>query len=234
MILANPEAQYLLDFVEAWKPQRTLEVGCHRGTEAKLIENLTEIHGVDLDPSAIEEAQKSVKGFFKVADGSKLPYDDSTFDLVYSCGGVLSHNSPDKAGAILSEMFRVAKGKILLVEYQGTRTSAYAYTNVKRGSYIHDIEMLCAGQVFTPIMSKTAVVGFDKFHIFACDKGIVGTQARAIAIEARLDKLEERMTERDAKLQADFKNVNEKTEGLIKLMTKPSFWSRIKNILKVW
>jgi len=46
-------------------------------------------------------------------DGSRLPFRDGTFDLVYAVFVV--HHCPDVEGA-LREMMRVSKGKIVLVE----------------------------------------------------------------------------------------------------------------------
>ncbi|MGE3316886.1 MAG: class I SAM-dependent methyltransferase [Planctomycetaceae bacterium] len=69
------------------------------------------LSGIDLTPRAIENtsARLALYGFesnLRVADAENLPFDDASFDIVYSWG--VLHHSPDTPRAI-REVFRVLK-----------------------------------------------------------------------------------------------------------------------------
>jgi ubiquinone/menaquinone biosynthesis C-methylase UbiE len=87
-----------------------LEVGCGLGTDgaqfAKAGANYT---GIDLTDAAVELARKrfelfDLRGNFQAADAEKLPFEDQSFDLVYSHG--VLHHTPDTRQAI-REIHRV-------------------------------------------------------------------------------------------------------------------------------
>lgn len=86
-------ARVLRDVLAGARPDAMLDVGCgYGGVGASLALELgvTQVHGVDIDPDVIDEAE--AKGLrarcIDVAAG--LPYGDATFDLV-SCFGVLDY-----------------------------------------------------------------------------------------------------------------------------------------------
>ena len=87
-----------------------LEVGCGLGTDgaqfAKAGANYT---GIDLTDAAVELARKrfdlfGLHGKFQAADAENLPFEDNSFDLVYSHG--VLHHTPDTRQAI-REIHRV-------------------------------------------------------------------------------------------------------------------------------
>jgi SAM-dependent methyltransferase len=84
--------------------QRILVVGCGNGTEAALLADLldTDVTGIDIK-DAFDEAARA-RATLLVADAEQLPFDDGSFDLVFSFH-VLEHvASPTRA---VSEMRRV-------------------------------------------------------------------------------------------------------------------------------
>ena len=92
--------------------ERLLEVGCGMGTDLLQFALGGAIcTGVDLTPRSIELSRHRFKlydvpGTFLIADGERLPFPDSSFDVVYS-NGVL-HHTPDTAGAV-AEIHRVLR-----------------------------------------------------------------------------------------------------------------------------
>lgn len=95
-----------------------LEVGCAAGYLARgLAERAGHYTGVDIAPSAVEVARglKIPRAEFQVADGTKLPWPDGTFDRVL-CYDVFT-NFPDFASMaqVLRDMVRVTRrgGKIM-------------------------------------------------------------------------------------------------------------------------
>jgi ubiquinone/menaquinone biosynthesis C-methylase UbiE len=92
--------------------EKLLEIGCGMGTDLlQFARGGALCTGVDLTPRSIEISRHRFKlyempGDFLVTDGEKLPFADSSFDVVYS-NGVL-HHTPDTAAAV-REIHRVLK-----------------------------------------------------------------------------------------------------------------------------
>lgn len=92
--------------------QRLLEVGCGMGTDLlQFARGGAKVTGVDLTPRSIETSRQHLslydeRGDFAVADCERLPFDDASFDVVYS-NGVL-HHTPDTEGAV-REIHRVLR-----------------------------------------------------------------------------------------------------------------------------
>ncbi len=106
---------YIHDFAKfhEGKDKDVLEIGVGMGTDhsewAK--SNPASLTGVDLTPRAIEHTKNRFALFglaseLKEADAEQLPFDDDSFDLVYSWG--VLHHSPNTPQAI-KEVFRVLR-----------------------------------------------------------------------------------------------------------------------------
>lgn len=101
---------------------KLLEVGCSMGNDTiQFARRGMHVTGVDITEKAIELIQGRFalygeKGDFRVADAEALPFEDNTFDAVYSFG--VLHHTPDTAGAI-EEIRRVLKpgGKAFIMLY---------------------------------------------------------------------------------------------------------------------
>jgi ubiquinone/menaquinone biosynthesis C-methylase UbiE len=89
------------------RASRVLEVGCGTGAVLSELPNHISIHGLDIDPNALNECRVHAPAAVLVrGDGVALPYPDRTFEIVY-CHFLLLWVS-DPLGALL-EMKRVAK-----------------------------------------------------------------------------------------------------------------------------
>jgi len=105
---------YILDFADFShsKNKKVLEIGVGLGADhKKFAESGADLCGVDLTPRAIEYTKRrlqiyGLKSHLEVADAEKLPFEDNSFDIVYSWGVI--HHSPDTAMAI-KEINRVLK-----------------------------------------------------------------------------------------------------------------------------
>jgi len=105
-----------------YKDKKVLEIGCGVGTEIlQFAKNESIVIGIDLTKKAIEITKKrfelyKFKGRFMQADAENLPFEDNTFDLVYSLG--VLHHTPNTKKAI-REAYRVLKpnGKIIILLY---------------------------------------------------------------------------------------------------------------------
>lgn len=93
--------------------ERVLEVGVGAGTDfLQWVRAGAVAHGVDLTPAAIDHVRHRLEVYgleaadIRVADAEALPFDDDSFDLVYSWGVI--HHSPDTERA-LREIIRVTR-----------------------------------------------------------------------------------------------------------------------------
>ncbi len=106
---------YIFDFArfEDGKGKDVLEIGVGMGADhvewAK--SKPRSLAGIDLSPKAVEHTRKrltmyGLKSELHVGDAEKLPFDDSSFDLVYSWG--VLHHSPNTPETV-NEVFRVLR-----------------------------------------------------------------------------------------------------------------------------
>jgi ubiquinone/menaquinone biosynthesis C-methylase UbiE len=93
--------------------QRVLEVGIGAGTDfLQWVRAGAKAYGIDLTAEAIEHANHRLQVYglkaeeIRIADCEALPYEDNTFDLVYSWGVI--HHTPDTQKA-LQEIIRVCR-----------------------------------------------------------------------------------------------------------------------------
>lgn len=109
----------LFKWIAKEKPQgKLLEIGCSMGTDliqlARLGINVT---GIDLTDEGIKLAKERFELFnipanLMVADAENLPFEENTFDIVYSFG--VLHHTPDTQRSI-DEVLRVLKNDGLAV-----------------------------------------------------------------------------------------------------------------------
>ena len=99
---------------------RVLDVGCGKGF---LLYELTqvvpglEVAGIDISQYGIEHAKEEVRPHLKVADARDLPFDDDSFDFVFSLATLHNLKIFDLCAAI-AEIVRVSRGDLgyLMVE----------------------------------------------------------------------------------------------------------------------
>lgn len=116
--------RHLLEVVIGDRPRRILEFGCHLGASAIVAAKLGHsVTGVDIDKeilglAALNAAKYGVSDrieFNSQTIGSRLAYDDETFDAVL-CNSVLEYVDPAALQTVLQDIDRVLKpGGILLV-----------------------------------------------------------------------------------------------------------------------
>ena len=80
-------AQAMADHYQLRPGMRVLDVGCGKGF---LLYDLTqvcpglEVHGLDISPYALEHSHPEIRSRLQLGDAQQLPFEDASFDLVYS------------------------------------------------------------------------------------------------------------------------------------------------------
>jgi ubiquinone/menaquinone biosynthesis C-methylase UbiE len=117
----------IIEFADftAFKGKKVLEIGCGIGSDAEQFAKAGAIYtGVDLTESAVSITKErfeifGLSGLIRKADAEALPFDDNSFDHVYSFGVIHHSPNPEK---IVSEIYRVLKpgGTIAIMLYNKT------------------------------------------------------------------------------------------------------------------
>jgi SAM-dependent methyltransferase len=99
---------------------RALDVGCGPGeTDTFLVGRLRAIEGVDVSEGVLETARERNPGVtYQLYDGKRLPYEDGTFDLVFTIC-VVHHVPPTRWQEFVGELARVVRpgGVLAVVEH---------------------------------------------------------------------------------------------------------------------
>lgn len=126
-----PEHPWILSIIKRDKPSTFLEVGCGFGRNIKFIlENYPYpliITGVDFSKTMIENAQSFLHSVRKKphsftleeANVLNLPFPDKSFDITLS-HGVLMHIKPENIQKAISELVRVTKKTLIIIEQNDT------------------------------------------------------------------------------------------------------------------
>jgi len=132
-------------------PGKVLDIGTGTGKAARVVAKRfpgAEVTGVDLAPEMVEEAKRLLPAEltgrvdFQVADGSKLPFPDATFDLV-----VLQNMIP-----FFAELGRLVRpgGRVIFAFSWGAETPIWVPPEKLRARLgevgFEDVQELAAGQ----------------------------------------------------------------------------------------
>jgi SAM-dependent methyltransferase len=97
---------------DQYKGKKVLEIGCGLGTMlSNWAKNGSDCTGVDLNPTSIAQTKKrfnllGLSADIRLEDANRLPFEDNSFDYVYSWG--VLHHSPNLDISI-KELMRVLK-----------------------------------------------------------------------------------------------------------------------------
>jgi hypothetical protein len=107
-----------------------LEGGCNIGNNLLGFPSNVNVTGIDLNEKAIEMAKSKFSTFnFKVGSLLKIPFPDSSFDIVFT-RGVLIHIPNESMAQVVKELHRVSKKWIFNLEYFGEDSKMISW---KRG-----------------------------------------------------------------------------------------------------
>ncbi len=97
---------------------RLLEVGIGDGENVALLPRSLALAGIDIAERPLAECRDRYPDrglFLALSEGERIPFEDSTFDAVFSVGGFNFYSDPEKA---LNEMARVTKpgGRVVVAD----------------------------------------------------------------------------------------------------------------------
>jgi len=109
-------AKFTRDLATSLRCTSVLEIGCGTGIDLRLFPDTFEIHGIDLNNHALEIAQEKLSiANFKNGDITKLPFENSSIDFVFT-HGLMNYLDDETLEKGIAEMFRVSKKWIMNCE----------------------------------------------------------------------------------------------------------------------
>lgn len=115
----KPVAKAFIDHYKLQSGDKVLDIGCGKGFllyEMKLIEPKLQVTGIDISEYAIRNCKEEISDYVDVGNATHLPFEDNSFDFVYSLNTIHVLHNYDLEKA-LSEIQRVGKSnKYICVE----------------------------------------------------------------------------------------------------------------------
>lgn len=111
------------------KDAKLLEVGCNAGNQLLMLRQMgwRNLSGTELQPFAMEIAKSRLPdATFKLGSALALPWEDSSFDVVFTCG-VLIHISPTDLPTVMNEIYRTSRQYIWGTEYYAPEVTQVPY-----------------------------------------------------------------------------------------------------------
>ena len=117
--IAKEQSNFIYHIALTLGAKKICEAGCNIGNNLKGFPTSQQVYGFDMSKHALEKAKKKHPSFqFKEGNLNNIPFEDESFDLVFT-RGVLIHIHNDDLDNILKELFRVSKKWIFNLEYFG-------------------------------------------------------------------------------------------------------------------
>jgi len=106
-------AKFARDLATSLRCTSVLEIGCGTGIDLRLFPEIFQIHGIDLNDSALDIAKGKIPfANFKKGTITDLPFENSSIDFVFT-HQLLNYLDDDTLEKGVAEMYRVA-GKYIM------------------------------------------------------------------------------------------------------------------------
>lgn len=174
------------------RPLRVLEFGCGVGRHLFNLRTLpnVDVHGYDQSDSMAGSirawAGDAWYGEHVHVGGptGRLPYDDASFDLVYSAE-VLVHVRPEDLPGVLGELMRVCRGHVLHLE---TSPDYPVFSGVHAGCWRHDLPATYASLGKACETLERGYLAHTPYRVTVAEPPVFAWDAPIIALYRRLEE----------------------------------------------
>jgi SAM-dependent methyltransferase len=134
---------FLTEYVSRQVPAKVMEYGCGVGRHLRNLSRIGGVHVLGYDQSETMIAEMHhwatpewINDHVRIGPAvGRLPFSDGEFDIVFTCE-VLMHTRPEDIDAVLLELVRVCKGKLLHIEPE---SDIALLRNSHHGCWGHDL-----------------------------------------------------------------------------------------------
>ena len=139
-------AKFTRDLAVSLHCSSVLEIGCGTGIDLRLFPDTFDIHGIDLNNTALDIARTKMPNVhFEIGSIADLPFEDSEIDFVFT-HQLLNYLDDQTLDAGTSEMLRVAKRYIMNCEkFAESETSIdehHKYRNMKNRWMNYNVKII--------------------------------------------------------------------------------------------
>jgi SAM-dependent methyltransferase len=145
-----------------------LDVGCGTGlADSRLVSHVRSLAGVDVSQPMIARARETNPGIdYRISDGSRLPYGDDSFDLVFAIC-VFHHVDLREQPLLLREMRRVSRPGGLVVVFEHNPWNPLTRRVVHNISFDEGVELLARGRLVSSLREAGIDVTDSEFLLFS-------------------------------------------------------------------
>lgn len=128
-------SEIYLDLLRGIDLKNILEVGCNKGLQLSILEDLgyKSLYGIDIQDYAVQKAKDFTKGkpiYIIKGEANDIPFQPQFFDLVMT-SGLLIHIEPEDYQDVIGEIYRVSNKFIFGNEYYSEECTEMDYRREK-------------------------------------------------------------------------------------------------------
>jgi pseudaminic acid biosynthesis-associated methylase len=132
--------------IERLGVESVLEVGCNVGGNLRWIAELIgaeNVAGVDVNEKALELLRERAPGVdARVARGGELPFEDASFDLVFTTGVLIHQDPKTQLEPMMREIVRCARRNVICGEYFAEELTEVPYRGEEGALFKQDFGAL--------------------------------------------------------------------------------------------
>jgi pseudaminic acid biosynthesis-associated methylase len=132
--------------LQALGAHSALEVGCNMGGNLRWIAELLgaeNVAGVDVNGKALEMLRERVPGVdAREASGARLPFEDASFDLVFTMGVLIHQDPQSQLEPMMREIVRCSRRFVIAGEYHADELTEVPYRGQEGALFKQDFGAL--------------------------------------------------------------------------------------------
>lgn len=144
--------------------KKTLDFGCGAGGSISFLKKLDlTIEGVDISPEMLDEAKKTHPNIkFKLINNSQLPYNDDSFNIVFSSFVLFEIPSKMELINTLNEIYRVLKKEGIFIGITGSM-ELYSHQWLSLDVNFEQNKSLKSGDIAKVLLKDVDLIVYDYY-----------------------------------------------------------------------